>query len=284
MSAVDRVLKLALSQQGYTEKASADRLDSPNENPGSGNYTKYARDLDAVEGFYNGKKQGFAWCDVFVDWCFVQCFGAETARRMLCQPRHSAGAGCTFSAAYYKQQGRFFQSPAIGDQIFFGDESESVHTGIVWKTDGGYVYTVEGNAAPSGGITANGGQVCLKSYALSYGGIYGYGRPRWELAESAQSGEAAPSQEPEQSGKAPAAQKQVQVSLTELSYGAVGQQVAAMQQLLELRGFACGLSGADGDFGPDTAAALLAFQKTFGLEVDEICGKNSWRALIRGRD
>lgn len=279
MSAVDRVLELALSQEGYIEKASAAKLDSPHENPGSGNYTKFARDMDAAEGFYNGKKQGYPWCDVFVDWCFARSFGAERARQMLCQPKRSAGAGCSFSAAYYKQQGRFFQSPQRGDQIFFGDERESVHTGIVWQTDGGYVYTVEGNAAPTGGITPNGGQVCRKRYALGYGGIYGYGRPRWELAEAEEGDEALDKAE----GGGVQLSPEISIKLSELSEGSSGRQVESMQQLLIARGFGCGESGADGDFGSATAAALLEFQKSALLEADAVCGRESWSALIRGR-
>ena len=82
MNPIDKVIELAFDEVGYTEKNSAAGLE---EKAGGGNqnYTKYARDLDAVPGFYNGKKQGYAWCDVFVDWCFVKCFGADVGRRRI---------------------------------------------------------------------------------------------------------------------------------------------------------------------------------------------------------
>ena len=74
---VNRVLSVAEAEVGYLEKASNKNLDGKTENVGDKNYTKYTRDLDAIPGFYNGHKQGYAWCDVFVDWCFVTAYGRD---------------------------------------------------------------------------------------------------------------------------------------------------------------------------------------------------------------
>ena len=71
---VENLIKIAKDEVGYLEKASNNNLDSKTANVGSNNYTKYARDLDAISGFYNGKKQGYAWCAVWVSWCFVKAF------------------------------------------------------------------------------------------------------------------------------------------------------------------------------------------------------------------
>ena len=68
---VENLIKIAKDEVGYLEKASNSNLDSKTANAGGNNYTKYARDLDNISGFYNGKKQGYPWCDCFVDWCFV---------------------------------------------------------------------------------------------------------------------------------------------------------------------------------------------------------------------
>ena len=46
MSEKDKVIDVALNEIGYIEKASNSNLDSKTANQGSGNYTKYARDLD----------------------------------------------------------------------------------------------------------------------------------------------------------------------------------------------------------------------------------------------
>ena len=66
MNEKDKVIEVALNEVGYVEKASNSNLDSKTGNVGSGNYTKYARDLDNIS-FYNGNKNGYAWCDVFVE-------------------------------------------------------------------------------------------------------------------------------------------------------------------------------------------------------------------------
>lgn len=176
------VIAIAKEEIGYLEKKSSSGLDDKTANAGSGNYTKYARDLDAIEGFYNGKKQGYAWCDVFVDWCFVQAFGAEKAKALLCQPDKSCGAGVDWSARYFKQAGRLHTGePKVGDQIFFLDSSgEPGHTGIVTAVEGGRVHTIEGNTSGETGVVDNGGGVWTKSYDLSYSKIYGYGRPDYD--------------------------------------------------------------------------------------------------------
>lgn len=127
------VIAVAAAEVGYREKASNTQLDTPGANVGSANYTKYARDFDQkYPNWYNGKKNGFAWCDMFVDWCFLTAFGYAKALSLLCQPEKSCGAGCTYSAGYYKAKGQFFTSPKPGDQIFFGTSlSNCTHTGIV---------------------------------------------------------------------------------------------------------------------------------------------------------
>ena len=176
LTPAERLAETALAEIGYLEKASSKYLDSKTANAGSKNYTKYARDLDAITGFYNGKKQGAAWCDVFVDWCFVKTFGADEAKRLLCQPNKSLGAGCGYSLKYYKSKGRFHTKPAVGDQIFFKSGTGIAHTGIVYDADNTHVYTVEGNTSPVSGMVANGGCVSAKKYKLSYSKIAGYGR------------------------------------------------------------------------------------------------------------
>lgn len=176
---------IALNEEGYLEKRTNDELDSKTANAGYNNWTKYARDLDKLEGFYNGKKNGFDWCDMFVDWCFVKAYGREKAQQLLKQPNKSAGAGCTYSMGYYKNAGQFHtQNPKEGDQIFFGGyrgAPTSSHTGIVYKVDNTYVYTIEGNTSGASGVVPNGGGVCRKKYDLNSNYIVGYGRPNYDL-------------------------------------------------------------------------------------------------------
>lgn len=184
MNTVDKVIRIASDEVGYLEKKSNANLYSKTANAGYGNYTKYAYEFDTkYAGFYNGKKNGYAYCDVFVDWVFVQAYGVETAKKLLCQPDKSYGASCTYSARYYKQAGRFYENnPKVGDQIFFWNSSKTsdAHTGLVYKVDSKYVYTIEGNTSGASGVIANGGGVCRKKYSLSYGRIHGYGRPKYD--------------------------------------------------------------------------------------------------------
>lgn len=176
-----KVIDIALAEEGYLEKKTKEYLDDKTANAGSNNYTKYARDLDAL-GFFNGRKQGFAWCAVFVCWCFVQAYGVEGAKKLLCLPSNAANncaAGCRSARNYYKSKGRLFDSPQPGDQIFFysSDMSEVSHTGLVYKVDSQKVYTMEGNTSSTSGVVANGGMARTKSYSLSYSRLAGFGRP-----------------------------------------------------------------------------------------------------------
>lgn len=173
MNERDKVISIALNEVGYLEKKSNSQLDDKTANAGDKNYTKYARDLHKLGDFYNGNKNGFSWCDVFVDWCFVTAFGEERALELLCQPKKSCGAGVGFSCDYYKNKGQFYTKPEVGDQIFFKDsKGVRTHTGLVYQVDNNYVYTVEGN-------TGNG--VKKKKYAINSNSIYGYGRPKYKV-------------------------------------------------------------------------------------------------------
>ena len=58
--------------------------------------------------------------------------------------------------------------------------------------------------------------------------------------------------------------------------------VKVMQGVLIAFGYDCGPDGADGDFGPNTEAALLQFQWDNGLRADGVCGPQTWRALLIG--
>lgn len=163
MNKYEQIMKLvdfALGEVGTKEKPK--------------NITKYSAFFEGTD-FYNGSKGdgktwGAEWCDIFVDYCFCNVFGMEKGREMLCQPKKSAGAGCKFSANYYKQAKRFFTEPEVGDQIFFIVGSDINHTGIVTKVANGKVFTVEGNSSD---------EVKTHQYALTNKKIAGYGRPVW---------------------------------------------------------------------------------------------------------
>ena len=181
----EAVIAIAKAEVGYLEKASNSQLDSKTANAGYNNWTKYARDLHNA-GYYGGyNKNGFAWCDVFVDWCFFKAYGTRAkAEAVQCQTG-IYGAGCEMSTQYYKQQGRFDRNPKVGDQIFFNNGG---HTGLVYAVTDSTVYTIEGNTSSAAGVVANGGAVAMKSYSRSYSKIDGYGHPRYDAAEPVSGG------------------------------------------------------------------------------------------------
>ncbi len=174
MKAAEKLISIAMQEVGYLEKKSNSQLDSKTANAGSNNYTKYARDLYP-------SLQGQAWCDMFVDWCFVQAFGQVAARQLI---GGGFSAYTPTSAQYYKNLGRYFKGdPQPGDQIFFKNSQRICHTGIVVKATNAKVYTIEGNTSGASGVMANGGGVCQKEYPVNAAGIDGYGRPDWKLVE-----------------------------------------------------------------------------------------------------
>ena len=168
-----KVIQVAKSQIGYLEKSSNSQLDDFTANAGRANYTKYARDY---KGFAGEDYQGQAWCDMFVDWCFVKAYGVDKARDLL----GGFDAYTPASAQYFKARGQWHTSdPQPGDVVFFENSQRINHTGIVTEVKDGRVHTVEGNTSSGGDVVANGGGVWPKSYALYNSKIAGYGRPAY---------------------------------------------------------------------------------------------------------
>lgn len=279
-----KVIDIALAEVGYLEKETNSQLDDKTANAGDENYTKYARDLDAL-GFYNGRKQHVAWCDVFVDHSFVEAYGMEVALAITFQPygEPNCGAGCKYSRQYYQMHGRLFDTPEPGDQIFFFgktdgkvDKSVISHTGLVYAVDSTYVYTVEGNTSSASGVVANGGAVAKKKYKLNYERLAGFGRPDYGMTIS----------EPvTPSGSSGSAATSYKLGDRTLKKGDKGDDVAALQSSLLLLDYHLGnygvnKDGVDGSFGSKTDTAVRSFQSNHGLEIDGKYGKKSHAAML----
>lgn len=275
----ERVIDVALSYVGYLEKKSNSQLDDFKANSGSGNYTKFARDLDAISDFYNGKKQGFPWCGVAHDTWHVYAFGEEAAKKLLCRPDKSLGAGCGFAARYYQAKGQFHKSnPKPGDQIFFLDSAGDIgHTGLVYKVDNLSVYTVEGNTSPQDGVVGNGDGVYRKQYALSDRRIYGYGRPDYD---NVWYDDTVVIIIPEVKPEAEIIKNGFSIEMRVLKKGCSGEDVRSLQILLIGNGVSCGSWGTDGNFGIDTENAVKKYQRKNGLQVDGMAGPETWASLL----
>ena len=65
-----------------------------------------------------------------------------------------------------------------------------------------------------------------------------------------------------------------------LRRGSKGHEVVVLQALLNM--FQGSVLNPDGDFGPLTESAVIAFQMAQNLEVDGIVGQNTWSKLLKG--
>ncbi len=294
MSSAEKVVAIALGEVGYREKASNADLDLAAANAGTGNWTKYARDLYEA-GYYNGNKNGYEWCDVFVDWCFFKAFGKTEGQLMQAQSG-PLGAACPFSAGYYKAQGRYDRTPRVGDQVFYQENGALVHTGIVTAVTGSTITTVEGN---------RGNAVTKQTRNRSDSYIDGYGHPAYDgaAAETASgavvdgaSAGTAPKDEvtawqtwlgvkadgeygPDTRTAAIAKALRGFAAKHPLKSGADGDAVKALQGRLYSLGY--DPKGLDGQYGTGTAAAVRAFQeKTGGLDADGQAGEATFAALF----
>lgn len=260
-----QLVAIAETEIGYHEKASNSNLDSKTANNGKGNYTKYSRDLHKA-GYYNGNKNGYDWCDQFVDWCFFKlCGNKDKAEYIECQTG-KYGAGCGFSLKYYKAAGRFDGNPKVGDQIFFkysNDDSTADHTGIVVRVTDSLIETIEGNS---------GNEVKRKAYQRNDKTIIGYGHPRYDA-------------EPKKETKPVA--KECTITLPILRKGSTGAAVKTLQRLLRQLRYV-NLDGktliiVDSNFGSNTEAAVKRYQQKHLNSVDGIVGVKTWNKLLNGR-
>ena len=105
-----------------------------------------------------------AWCACFASWCGDQAGLIESGK----MPKFSL---CDDGIAWFQGKEKWKSrgySPAPGTLIFFdwNGDGTSDHVGIVEKTEGSTVYTVEGNSSDA---------VNKRSYDINNGTIMGYG-------------------------------------------------------------------------------------------------------------
>jgi hypothetical protein len=214
---------------------------------------------------YNGHKplaRGYAvkytdaWCATFVSAVAIKLGYTDLI---------PTECGCPQMITLFQKLGAWVENenrtPNPGDIIFYDWADNGVgdnlgcsdHVGIVEKVSGGVITVIEGNYSNS-----------VKRRALSVNGRYirGYGVPKYD--------------------KETVEVKTVSVNVPQLSKGAKGDSVKALQILLIGRGYSCGSYGADGSFGSSTYNAVIAFQKANGLVVDGIVGPATWSKLLGG--
>jgi len=210
------------------------------------------------------KANFLAWCGSFVMWCSNEA-GVKVPNTV------STVAG----AATFKKMGTWFdadcgQSPQPGDILYFdfpGDGVDRIsHVGICLSiSSDGVVETIEGNTSgKKKGDQRNGGEVCLQTRAYKTNAkkvmvsIVGWGRPNYKGNEVTAS---------------------VPVSTAPAFPGTVkpgdkGESVKTIQKALGL--------AADGDYGPATKKAVIAFQDNHdNLDSNGIVGPKTWAELVK---
>lgn len=160
----DVVINKAKSYVGMTELP-------PNSNNVIFNTHYYGK---AVSG------SAYPWCAVFL-WDVFRLVGASEL--------FFGGKKCAYTptlANYYKQLGRWYSTPKVGDLVFyqFSGSSRINHVGIVIEViSNKKIKTIEGNTGS--GNDANGGAVMIRDRATTY--VKGYGRPDYKGSVSTNS-------------------------------------------------------------------------------------------------
>ncbi|HET6917283.1 MAG TPA: CHAP domain-containing protein [Acidimicrobiales bacterium] len=157
MSVADRVIRTARGEVGYHEGRTDGHWD---------NKEKYAAEVPTLAWVNAG---GYAWCAVFVCWCFNKVGALDLIP-----------GGATASVAHFrdsaKAAGRFSEYPARGAIILYGQNGDA-HTGIVVDYDDTTVTTIEGNTNTDG--SAEGDGVYKKTHARTDAWVYGYAYPTY---------------------------------------------------------------------------------------------------------
>lgn len=260
--AINAVIGIAEEEIGYLEKKSNRQLDSKTANAGSGNYTKYWRDIAPSH-------QAQPWCAGFVSWCFYKAFGLAVAKKLL---KHWPYVYCPDLGNKFTR----YANPKKGDIVIFYRNGTFAHTGIVTKVSGDRFWTIEGNTSGASGIVANGGGVCEKSYHNSQLPGTKFCRPNYSIVTNIS---------PDNGSGDHTTGGHYMFEPKTVKKGDNGLSVLLLQEILIARGF----KGKDGKAltldrvaGTNTIHALTKYQESRKgvLEADGICGDKTWRDLI----
>lgn len=260
--AINAVIGIAEEEIGYLEKRSNSQLDSKTANAGSGNYTKYWRDIAP-------SYQARPWCAGFVSWCFYKAFGLAAAKKLL---KHWPYVYCPDLGNKFTR----YANPKKGDIVIFYRNGTFAHTGIVTKVSGDRFWTIEGNTSGASGIVANGGGVCEKSYYNSQLPGTKFCRPDYSIVTNIT---------PDNGSGDHTTGGHYMFEPKTVKKGDNGLSVLLLQEILIARGF----KGKDGKpltldraAGTNTIHALTKYQESRKgvLEADGICGDKTWRDLI----
>ena len=147
---VEKVLSIARTELGVKES------------PANSNKQKYGK-------WYG--LDGYAWCMMFVQWCFAQAG----------MPLPYKTASCSAMLDWYQKNRpqSVKKAPEPGDIIIYNFG----HTGIVESVGSGTITAIEGNTSPgASGSQSNGGMVCRRTRKTSL--VTAYIRPDYDKKEN----------------------------------------------------------------------------------------------------
>lgn len=182
-------------------------------------------------------------------------------------------ASCDGIIRWFKSKGQWHVksgfSPQVGDIVVYdwGDGGASDHCGVITKKNGDKLTVLEGNMSNT---------VKYRSISEYSQSILGYGRPDWDSSDS----------KPVQSiplytdyySKVTYQDKTRLFSYPLLYNGSKGVFVVILQAFLRVS-MATDIS-IDGEFGPETDAAVRKWQKKMNLLVDGQVGRQTWASFF----
>ena len=201
---------------------------------------------------------------------------------------------CNRMIKLYKAKNQWVEDddyvPDMGDILFYawkdngvGDcELEADHVGIVKEVKNNIIYVIEGNYSK---------QVKIRQIKVNGKYIRGFATPDYKTASKNYNFKKKVTIKPTKTTTTPnktdttiTTGKVLTIASTVpyLKSGDKNEAVKVMQTVLIYLGFSCGISGADGSFGPATVKAVKAYQKAVGITQDGICGRDSWKNMLLG--
>ena len=152
---IDRLLKVHHQELGRSDSVRA---------PLGSNKVKYNT------WYYDQRVSGdeYMWCAVYQSWI----------NAMAGVPRdiYPKAAGVVFVRDFFKERGRIFQTPKVGDYVIFIFSAKEHHIGFVEKleSDGKHFMSMEGNVS---------NRVKRVRHRQGDRGIVGYARPEYDKVE-----------------------------------------------------------------------------------------------------
>ncbi len=207
-----------------------------------------ARKFNGMRGRPNAATEWYAarHGSAFLEAAWCAMFLSWVSGRLGLLAKTGEFAYCPWWASDFKKRGLWGMAPRRGAIVFFDWDDDGVadHVGVVENlATGGWFYSREGNTSDT---------VALRKRHIS--DVYGFGYPAWAQVKPVWPGSV-------------------------IQVGSKGKTVKALQERLIKLGFKLPKYGADGIFGAETKAAVIAFQKKAKLTATGVVSKEVWLKL-----